>query len=91
MGGAASVDTGPKPMSGSNPHLPDSSWSEWYLTFAAFLLPAAGSSWGMQQKHQQENATPSSQNPDKKDNGDVPGAQPGFSKVDTPTVPLIVK
>ena len=37
MGGAASVDTGPKQMSGSNPHLPESGWSEWYLTFAAFL------------------------------------------------------
>ena len=45
----------------------------------------------MQQKHQQENAPPSSQNTEKKKSGEAPGAQPGFSKVDTPTVPLIVK
>ena len=43
MGGAASVDTGPKPMSGSNLHLPDSGWSEWYLTFATcFFLTSRG-------------------------------------------------
>ena len=35
--------------------------------------------------------SPRSQNSEKKKNVKVPGAQPGFSKVDTPTVPLIVK